>query len=336
MKVSIKQISEATGFSQATVSNALNHKKGVNAKTAMTILQTAQEMGYFEENRIGKIKFVMYKRLGGVVEDTPFFPLMISGVEQECRRCGLEMTLYNLDRRDHDFEERLRWLQNDQSSVSIILGTELMDEDIGILSGMRSPFIVIDYWKEDLYFDAVLINNADSARMATDYLISHGHSRIGYLRGDLRIKPFRSRAAGLETALRKASLPLLEGDVITLPTTMDGACQAMRAFLAGKPDLPSAFVADNDIIALGAMKAMSECGIRIPDDVSIIGFDDISYSSISTPPLTTLRVPKQEMGRIAVRRLVDMLENQEDVKLKLQVCTRFIERESVKNLREKK
>ena len=94
--------------------------------------------------------------------------------------------------------------------------------------------------------------------------------------------------------------------------------------------LPTAFFADNDMIALGAMKAMSESGIRIPEDVSIIGFDDLPYSSISLPPLTTLRVPKQEMGRSAVRRLCAIIEDNDDVRFKIQVCTQFIERDSVR------
>lgn len=332
MKVSIKKISELTGFSPATVSNALNYKKGVNAETSAKILKTAQDLGYFEENRITKVKFVMFKRSGKVVEDTPFFPLMIAGVEQECRACGMEMIMCNLDKRDSNYEEQAKWLQNDKASVVILLGTELMDEDLDLIRGMASPFVVIDYWKEDMSFNAILINNADSARMATEYLIGKGHREIGYLRGSLRIKPFRSRYVGYQTALAKAQLPLRKEYTVTLSADMDGAHADMKRYLETNPKLPTAFFADNDMIALGAMKAMSECGIRIPEDVSVIGFDDLSFSSISTPSLTTLRVPKQEMGRIAVRRLRDMIKDNDDVKLKIQVCTQFIERESVKRL----
>lgn len=330
MRVSIKQISERTGFSQATVSNALNHKKGVNAQTAERIFQTASEMGYFEENAVRKVRFVTYKKNGVIVEDTPFFPLMIAGVEQECNACGMELTLYNLDRRDADFAARVRALQTDQSSATILLGTELVDEDIGLIRGMKGPFVVIDYWKEDVYFDAVLINNADSFRMAANYLIGKGHRKIGYLRGDFRIKPFRSRAYGYHIAMEKAGLPVEEDYTVTLSTTIDGAYLDMKRYLSSKPSLPTAFVADNDIIALGAMKALSEYGIRIPEDVSVVGFDDLSYSSISDPPLTTIRVPKQEIGRAAVRRIRDMLAGPENVPLKIQVCTEFIERNSVR------
>lgn len=332
MKVSVKKISEITGFSPATVSNALNYKRGVNAETSAHILKVAKDLGYFDENHITKVKFVMFKRNGIVVEDTPFFPAMISGVEQECRTCGMEMSLCDLDRRHYDFKEQAKWLMNDKAAAVILLGTEMIDEDIDLIRGITSPFIVIDYWREDMSFDAMLINNADSARMATEYLIANGHREIGYLRGSFRIKPFRSRFVGYQTALQKASISLQKNYIVNLSPTMDGACADMRAYLARKPELPTAFFADNDMIALGAMKAMRECGIRVPEDVSVVGFDDLTFSSISDPPLTTLRVPKREMGRATVRRLRDMIKDKDDTKLKIQMCTQFVERDSVRRI----
>jgi LacI family transcriptional regulator len=268
------------------------------------------------------------------VDDTPFFPLVMLGAEEECRVNGMEMIIYNLDRRADNYEERVRDLQNDKDSAVILLGTELFDEDIDLIRGMTCPYVVIDYWREDMSFDAMLINNADSARMATEYLIAKGHTKIGYLQGVLRIKPFRSRAAGYQVAMNKASLPIRDEFTITLSTNTDGACADMKKHLAGNPELPTAFFADNDMIALGAMRAMQECGIRIPEDVSVIGFDDLSFSSVSSPPLTTLRVPKQEMGRVAVRRLMSIIHDGDNIRLKMQACTQFVERDSVAAVRQ--
>ena len=111
MKASIKQISEITGFSPATISNALNHKKGVNQKTAERIFQVAKEIGYISENKITKIKLVIYKRNGLIIDDSPFFPILLKGVENECRASGYEMVICNVDRNDPDYEEhRIRWL----------------------------------------------------------------------------------------------------------------------------------------------------------------------------------------------------------------------------------
>lgn len=329
MKVNIKQISERSGFSPATISNALNHKKGVNKETSATIFQIAREMGYLEENRITKIKFVIFKRNGLIIDDTPFFQLMIDGVENECRNCGYELIISTLNRNVPDYEKQVWWLLQDKDSAVILLGTELMEDDLKPFYGVNCPFLLLDNWSDDMEFNGVLINNADSARCATEYLIRKGHREIGYLRGDFRIKAFRSRAVGYQVALNKAGLNLTKEFMITLGTTIDGAYQAMKQYLERKPKLPSAFFADNDMIALGAMKALVETGIRVPEEVSLMGFDDLPFSSIAAPGLTTLRVSKREMGQAAVRRIKEIIENRDNSKLKIQVCTEFIERSSV-------
>ena len=107
----------------------------------------------------------------------------------------------------------------------------------------------------------------------------------------------------------------------------------LKRYLEEKIKLPTAFMADNDMIALGAMKAMAEYGVRIPEEVSVIGFDDLPFSAISSPPLTTLRVPKQEIGRIATRRLIQMIKERQEAGVKIEVSTQFVERGSVKTIK---
>lgn len=332
MKVSIKKISEITGFSPATVSNALNYKKGVNKDTAAQVFKIARELGYIEESRITKIKFVTYKKRGSIMEDTPFFSLLMDGVEKECRACGLEMSLHTLDQREDDYEEQVRRLIHDRTAGIILLGTELAEEDLEIYRTAECPFITLDYWSSDMSFSGVLINNVDSARMAVEYLVNKGHKKIGYLRGNFRIKAFRSRAVGYQVGMNKANLPVEKKYTITLSANMDGAYRDMLEYLSKQRELPTAFFADNDVIALGAMKALNEKGIRIPEDVSMIGFDDLPFCEISSPRLTTIRVSKQEMGQIAVRRMKELIVSGGGAKQKIQVCTQFMERDSVRDL----
>lgn len=332
MKVNMKQISEITGVSTATVSNALNYKRGVNAQTAARVLKVAQELGYFEESRITKLKFVTFKRNGSVVEDTPFFPLMLTGIEQECRENGMDMIMSSLDMRDADYEDQVRSLLNDKSSAIVMLGTEMIAEDAQLLKSIRSPFIVVDYWNGDMSFDTVQINNEDSVRYATRYLIRKGHTDIGYLKGDFRITPFKDRGAGYRSAMRRAGIPIREEFTLSVGTTIDTACAKMKEHLDRGVKLPTAFIADNDMIALGAMKAMTESGIRIPEDVSIIGFDDLPFAAVASTPLTTLYVPKQEMGKIVARRLREIIKGT-TATTKIQVSTTFVERDSVRTLK---
>ncbi|MDO4285451.1 MAG: LacI family DNA-binding transcriptional regulator [Eubacteriales bacterium] len=333
MKVSIKQIAELTGFSPATVSNALNYKRGVNKDTAARVFAVARELGYIEENRITRVRFVVYKKTGLILDDTPFFPMMMDGAEREARNCSLEMSVTMIDRRMPGYEEQIRQIVHDKTTAVILLGTELADEDLKPFEQALAPVLVLDYWPSDMRFDGVLINNADSARMAVTYLLEKGHRQIGYLRGNVRIKAFRSRAVGYQVALSKAGLVPDKKYAYTLSTTMDGAYRDMLRLLSGrvktKEDLPTAFFADDDMIAFGAMKALEEKGYRIPEDISIIGFDDLPYCEIVSPRLTTLRVSKQEMGAVAVNRLKQIIMNPSAAHLKIQVCTELIERDSV-------
>ncbi|HIT91040.1 MAG TPA: LacI family DNA-binding transcriptional regulator [Candidatus Merdenecus merdavium] len=331
MKVNLKKISEITGFSSATISNALNHKRGVNEDTSKRIFEVAHKLGYIDENRITKIKFVTYKKNGWIIDDSPYFSLMLDGVKKECRNLGYEMVVFTLDRKDEDYENQVKWLVNDTSSAVILLGTELMDEDITPFLNASCPILSLDYYNSDMDFDGVLINNTDSAKMATEYLIEKGHLQIGYLRGSFRIKPFRSRAVGYTRALKKKGIPYNREYTVTLTPSMEGAYEDMIDYLKGNPKLPTAYFADNDMIALGAMKALQEFHYKIPEDISLIGFDDLPFSDIATPRLTTIRVSKQEIGELAVQRIHQMIKNKDKSKLKICVCTEFVERDSVKD-----
>ena len=177
-----------------------------------------------------------------------------------------------------------------------------------------------------------MISNTDSACHAVEYLIKKGHKKIGYLRGRFRIKAFSYRSIGYKRALGRANYSVEPQHIITLGTTTESAYRDMVAHLEWARDLPTAFFADNDVIALGAMRALQEKGYRVPEDVSIIGFDNIPYGEISSPRLSTIHVFKQEMGEIAVRRLNDHIRQESKVKTKIQVCTEFVERESVRDL----
>ena len=150
MKVNIRKISERTGFSPATVSNALNHKRGVNNDTAAEILKTAKEMGYVTEAGITKIKLVIYRDKGLIVGDNPFFSLVVDGFEKACREAGYEMALLNLDRRAEDYEKQVENLLLDQSTAIVLYGSELTDEEAVIFKKAKTPFLILDYWNHDM------------------------------------------------------------------------------------------------------------------------------------------------------------------------------------------
>lgn len=333
MKVSIRDLSKMTGFSPATISNALNHKKGVNRETAEEIFRVARETGYLSTNAVTKIKLLLFKKNGLIIEDTPFFQSLIEGFEEECHRLGYEMVIARADQRDADYEHQVQEHLREQGVAVVVLATEMMDGDLEPYRNAPCPLVILDHWSESMEFNSVLINNADAARMITEHILDNGHTEIGYLRGSFRIKGFRSRFVGFQTALKKRRIPYKEEYTITLGTSLNGAYQDMLQYLRKGNRLPTAFFADNDMIALGAMKALQEMGYRVPEDISLVGFDDLPFSAISTPALTTLRVPNKEMGKMAVRRLAELVEGiGVDAVTKTQVCPFIVYRNTVKKM----
>ena len=331
-KVSVREISRATGFSPATVSNALNHKRNVSEETAEKIRAAAKAMGYQHPSQLDAITFVLARKTGAIVDESTFHPSVIEGVERQARRHGMGTAFVSLDFSDLDaVRPQVAALVSDPSAAIVLLGTELGEEDYELFRDTAARLVVLDGWSDRFDFDAVVMANEGSALRAVRYLTERGHKKIGYLSGDFRIQNFRARERGFFRALDEAGLGFDPLWRIELGTTLERAYEDMKAKLANihQADLPTAFFADNDVLAVGALRALAEAGVRVPEDVSIIGFDDLSIGAFSTPPLSTVHVLKHEVGEIAVRRLVGNVNNPKNYTCKTLVSTYFVERKSV-------
>lgn len=332
MKASIKTISEMTGFSQATISNVLNNKKGVKKSTAEAVLRAAREIGYLNANRIDNIFLVMYKKTGEVLTETPLITALLDGVESEAKLNGYPTVISNLKEGEADFEVKRSDLLNRRNSGVILLATEMEWEDMRCFEPLRDRLVVVDAWFREGQFDTVLMNNTDSFYTLVDYLYRMGHRDIGMIESRVEIRNFRYRRRGFLNAAEDLHLELKPYSFVRVGPTMASAYQEMKEYLAGKPQLPTAFCAVNDIVAFGAMKALKEAGYRIPEDVSIVGFDNMPFCEMTSPPLTTIDIKKREMGEVAVRRLLAKLECPGDPPVKSQLLTALCERKSVRRL----
>lgn len=334
MKVNIRQISEETGFSMSTVSNALNHKKGVNKETAEKIIKAAEELGYRLGEGITKIRFVIFRRDGRIIDESSFHSVVMEGVERQARQLGYETIFSRVDINDADYESQLQDILTDMQSAVVLLGTEMEEEDYEPYTHAKNKIILLDGQSKKYSFDSVLINDTDAAAEAVEYLVQKGHKKIGYLRGESRIQAFCSRELGYYQVLNKYGLPIKEEYIATVGTKVKSAHQKMRQYLASVKEVPTAFFADNDIIAFGCTQAIKECGYDVPGDISVVGFDNVMYGMVSEPPLTTVHVHKQELGARAVREVVAKTEVESEAKVKIQVCAEFVERESVREIKE--
>ena len=333
MKVGIKEISGKSGFSIATVSNVLNGKAGVNEKTAKLILKIARESGYIDSKKIKKIKLILYKKHGIILDDTPFFSILFEGIESACKENNLKLEISTLDETGSDYQVILNEIKRDTSSGIILLATEMFEEDMKKFNGITAPMVVIDNWFDDFPYDSVSTENERSAYRAVKYLIQKGHKKIGLINSTISIDNFKMRKKGYRQALKDSGLTDGFKYKIDISPTMESAYQEMKVYLQKEKDIPTAYFVINDMIALGAIKAIKEAGYKIPQDISLAAFDDLPYSAISSPGLTTVKVFKEEMGRVAVNMLMNKPGNV-DTSLCTQISTSFIERESVSDIAE--
>lgn len=333
MKTIMQDIAQLAGVSPGTVSNALNNRKGVGQETKAKIIKIAQELGYFDnrkktEERV--IRLILFKKHGYVVSETQFFTALIEACENQCRQSGYELLISQVIDGEHDKEDILKIIDQKKVDGILLLATEMDEIDFENFKNIEIPMVVLDSYFETKSDDYILINNISGAYRATKYFIENGHKRIGMLGSSIDINNFKHRRIGFEKAINEAGMTLKNKDSIFLEPTLDGAYKDMKKYLEqnGKKDLPTALFAFNDIIALGAIKAMQEQEINIPKDVSIIGFDDIPISSLTNPSMTTIKVFTNEMGALAVKRLINKL-NEEVVPIKIEIDTKLIERNSV-------
>jgi LacI family transcriptional regulator, purine nucleotide synthesis repressor len=334
MKAIIQDIAKLAGVSPGTVSNALNNKKGVGKSTKEKILKIAEELSYDKNTgrqEVKVINFIIFKKHGFVVSDTPFFSKLIEGTERECRAQGFEMRISHVICDEHSYEEIQEIVKQNQIAGVLLLATEMDETDLKIFSNLNVPIVILDSYFKNMDFDYVLMNNTNGAYKAVKYLIENGHTEIGCLGSSKLINNFRYRYEGFKNAIMEADLNVNKDYELFLEPTLEGAYRDMKEILnKSKLKFPTAYFAFNDIIAFGAMRAMKENGISIPEQVSLIGFDDAPFCEISSPRLTTIRMDIQYIGKTAVKRLVEKISEQDNQNLKIEINTELIERESVK------
>ncbi len=336
MAVKVKDIAEALGLSPATVSLAINNRPGVNPETRERVLEAVRTLGYEKVSArspayaMHTLHFVIFKQRATAGLDTSFFSEMMEGVERQADLAGANLMITYINA-EENIPQKLAALTTVGSRGVILLATELTPAHIEGFLSVKIPMVVLDAYFEGLPLDCVTINNAQGAYLATTYLASRGHTRIGYLTSKVRTVNFSERHEGFRKAFRKLGMTRLPF-TFQLTPSIEGACEDMKAYLRKGPEMPTAFFADNDILAAGAMRALKEMNLRVPEDVSIVGFDDIPLCKLLDPPLTTVSVPKKRLGSLAVERLYQKIEKNAPEFIKIEVGTTLVERSTVRKL----
>lgn len=341
-KITSKEIAKLAGVSASTVSLVLNNEPGVGDSTRKRIIDILSENGIpLKPNKVQTKESILFCKIvkhGRIVNEkhTKFISDYIDGVLEEAKSRHLHVELVNFD--FVPIEEIVLDIQNTAHIKGcIILATELSVFDCLLFSKLSIPYVFIDAFFNLLPANCISMDNKSMVHLAIKHFVSKGHRKIGLLYSD-GCNNFAERVNGFKESLEELGITYNQNYIFKLTSTNDVATDEMFEILSERPKetLPTAFFACNDIIAIGAMRAMEKIGLRIPEDISIIGFDDLAVSSIVSPPLTTINVPKRAIGKSALRILAYSfnLANKASPE-KGVLCGYLVERSSVKDLRKK-
>lgn len=328
-KATVREVAAATGVSTATVSRVLNQQGSVAPETRRLVERAVEELGLRAPSpRGGTAKPVagaVYVRCPYVLTD--YFGLIVSSIAETLDRHGRQVILNAGEAAQHEQVLSRLPAQREVGGAILILPPE-PSEDLVRLSSRRFPFVVVDP-RTTLPRDIASVSAAhhSGARQVTAHLTSLGHTRIGVIAGPREWLAADARLSGHSAALADVGI-LPDASLVrhVEPTIAEGYRAA--AVLLELDPRPTALVAFNDKTAIGALQAAAERGLSVPGDLSIAGFDDIDLSRATTPQLTTVRQPLQEMGRMAVSLLIRLLERHEVEALHVELATELVVRAS--------
>jgi DNA-binding LacI/PurR family transcriptional regulator len=322
-QVTLRTIAEATGLSIGTVSRALKNQAGMTELTRNKVRDTAVEMGYdfgqLKKSRIRRIAFLLHSQ-HNTLASSPFYSPVLHGAEEACRREGIALSFIAVG----PGEPVLGQIHLHQPDAILCAGF-FEPEVLAALEQVGKPIALVDMHRRG--FISVNPDNARGGYLATQHLLRCGRKRIAMLSGSLAHYSIQQRNRGFRQAKFDAKVladPDLEVIVPTMGEGDEGVAESMRSLLA-LPKRPDALFCYNDSTALVAMKYCLGEGLKVPYDIAIVGFDDIGAAAAAIPPLSTIRVDKEALGRAGVELL---LHKSEDGPSQITVPVEMIVRES--------
>jgi len=307
----IDEIAQKASVSKTAVSFALNDKPGISEATRSKILKIAKQMGFQHRKKnsvrpgvAGNVGFIKIATHGHIVnrDHDVFIADYIYGISQECKNHNLDFTLFESSSPDL---AALNALDLKKCSGLIILGTELSAAEITNMARQKIPTVFLDTYFDFLPYNFVTMNNRDALLSILTLLKNSNLTDVKMISTKLECANFREREKSYLEVMEHLGLPVGPDSILKLDSTFLGAYSGMNKLLLQNTKLPEAFICANDIIALGCIKAIKENGLKIPQDISITGFDDLPGSSMMDPALTSYQVPKEYIGKIGTQILVE-------------------------------
>ncbi|TQP13953.1 LacI family DNA-binding transcriptional regulator [Vibrio cholerae] len=330
----MKDIARLAGVSTSTVSHVINKSRFVSDEIAERVNNAAQQLNYAPSALARSLKMNRTKTIGMLVTTStnPFFGEVVKGVERSCYHQGYNLILCNTEGDNQRMKASINTLLQKRVDGLLLMCSTLEGERLDVFDRYPDiPIVVMDWGPILFASDKIQDNSLQGGYMAAKHLIESGHKEIGCITGPLIRHQAQMRYEGYKRALAEAGIAINPDWIVESDFECEGGYQAFeKLYQRGK--LPSALFVSNDMMAMGVIQAACQRGLRVPDDLSLIGYDDVHIAKFMTPALTTIHQPKYRLGKAAVDTLLYRLENPDTTAQVVQLEPTLVVRSSVCSL----
>ncbi|MDD3219921.1 MAG: LacI family DNA-binding transcriptional regulator [Lachnospiraceae bacterium] len=339
-----KDLAELLGVSTATISLVLNGKPGISDTMRKSVLKKIRDLGYedmiksdapneeeSQEAHNKVIGFVLFKDGGELLGMNSFFPLILDGIENRARIHGYNLAIINIEK--NNIKNEIHYIQDSRCDGFVIFATEMQRESLMPFEKLKIPFVLLDNHFYEKRINTIEVDNELGTFLAVKHLYELGHRKVGYISSGLNINSFKEREFWAKQAMRNMGMEDPEQFSLTTGYPQDKSEQVMDDLIRQGKTNATAYLTDNDIVAIGVVRALSKRGVRVPDDVSVIGYDDRPVCELIEPKLTTVRLPRTDFGAEAVSRLIRQIDGRTTCVTRTKIECSLVERKSTKKVR---
>ncbi len=326
----IKDVAKLGGVSTATVSHVINNTRFVSEETKQKVLAVIEQLNYTPNAHARNLASGRSSSLGLIISDiaNPFFPELVKSIQEQATEHGYDVILMNTN---YDPARTASCVQRliEQKVRGVAIMTSEMEQGLRArLAAKEVATVFLDLGTVGPHTSNIVVDYEKGIRQGVEHLLALGHRRIAYISGPPHLKSAARRRDAFTRMMKKyrdslhTTPSIFEGDFKT-----EGGQKAARQILRLDP-LPTAIVSANDLMAIGALRELKNAGLRVPEDMSVIGFDDILFASLADPPLTTIALPRAEIGRAAIEALIQTIAADGNLGRKFKVKTHLVTRGS--------
>ena len=334
IRLTIKDVAKRANVSIATVSLVINNNDRISKATRTKVLNAIKELNYYPSKSAQSLVNKKTGNLGFILTDDhflrtePFYTRIFLGTEFEAKRNEYYVLLATV-KTDYNEGEQIPRFVLEGSVDGIIIAGKIPTELLSELLKFKIPLVCVDFYRNDIDYPVVLIDNIQGGVLATEHLLKLNHKNIAFLGGDINHPSIADRLIGYKSALQNAGIKINENMIATnspYPNRQNGYDSTQVLFERNK-DVTAIF-ACNDAMAIGAMQYLKDNNISVPGEISLVGFDDVEANLLLDPPLTTIRVPKIDLGVEAVKYLIEIINKKNSTTKKIIVPVELIIRNS--------